>query len=327
MNVRIGTRGSALALAQSGDVADRLRGRGHSAELVVVSTTGDRVADRAFTDVGAFGVFVRELESALLDGTIDAAVHSYKDLPSRMPAGLTIAAVPERLSAADVLLVRKDAYTSSGGAIPLAQGARVGTSATRRRALILDARPDLVTGLLRGNVPTRVRALVDGKFDAIVLAAAGLARLARADGEHRLVLDDRIVVVRLDPAIFVPAPSQGAIAVQVRENDAAVRDAIAALDDPECRHTLEAERTVLALAEGGCTLPFGAWCRAHDGTLTLTAALGLADGSIARSVMSGSDPRALARSVWTDLERALPPSTAHDTAHDAAHTAPREVRA
>ena len=168
-------------------------------------------------------MFVRDLEVALLDGTIDAAVHSYKDLPSRMPAGLTIAAVPERVDAADVLLVRHDAFVASGGMLPVAHGARVGTSATRRRALILDARPDLVPGLLRGNVPTRVGALLDGKFEAIVLAAAGLERLARAAGEQRLVLDERIVVVRLDPAIFVPAPSQGAIAVQVRESDAVVR--------------------------------------------------------------------------------------------------------
>lgn len=323
MNVRVGTRGSALALAQSGDVANRLRARGHDAELIVVSTAGDRVADRAFTDVGAFGVFVRELESALLDGTIDAAVHSYKDLPSRMPAGLTIAAVPERLDAADVLLVRHDAFVASGGMLPVAHGARVGTSATRRRALILDARPDLVPGLLRGNVPTRVGALLDGKFEAIVLAAAGLERLARAAGEQRLVLDERIVVVRLDPAIFVPAPSQGAIAVQVRESDAVVRDAASALDDRECRRALEAERTALALAEGGCTLPFGAWCCVQGGALTLSAALGLADGSIARSVMSGSDPRALAHGVWGELDRAR----AHGAAHDSSRGAPREVRA
>jgi hydroxymethylbilane synthase len=307
MKLRIGTRGSALALAQSTDVADRLRARGHDVELVIVSTTGDRVTDRSFADVGAFGVFVRELEVALLDGTIDAAVHSYKDVPSRIPAGLIIAAVPERIDAADVLLVRRDAWRAERGAIPLRDGAHVGTSATRRRALLLDARPDLVPGLLRGNVPTRVRSLADGKFDAIILAAAGLARLAHAKGDHRLALGDEIVTVRLDPATFVPAPSQGAIAVQVRGNDADSRTAVAAIDDATCRRAVQTERAALALADGGCTLPFGAWCTvADDGVLTLTTALGLADGTVARSVISGTDPDAVANAAWNELSRAVP---------------------
>ena len=307
MKIRIGTRGSALALAQSTDVANRLRALGHEAELVIVSTTGDRVTDRSFADVGAFGVFVRELEVALLDGTIDAAVHSYKDVPSRMPLGLMIAAIPERLDAADVLLVQRDALRPSRGAIPLADGARVGTSATRRRALLLDARPDLVTGLLRGNVPTRVRSLAEGKFDAIILAAAGLERLARAEGEHRLSLGDDIVSVRLDPATFVPAPSQGAIAVQIRENDMAARHAVAALDDVTCRRAVLTERAALALADGGCTLPFGAWCTVADiGMLTLTVALGLENGTVARSVVTGAEPQAVANAAWSELTRAVP---------------------
>ncbi len=307
MKLRIGTRGSALALAQSTDVANRLRALGHEAELVVVSTTGDRVTDRSFADVGAFGVFVRELEVALLDGTIDAAVHSYKDVPSRMPLGLIIAAIPERLDAADVLLVRRDALRTERGAFPLADGARVGTSATRRRALLLDTRPDLVTGLLRGNVPTRVRMLADGKFDAIVLAAAGLERLGRVEGEHRLSLGDDIVSVRLDPATFVPAPSQGAIAVQVREDDVAPRQAVAALDDVTCRRAVLTERAALALADGGCTLPFGAWCSVADsGMLTLTAALGVESGPVARSVVTGTEPQAVANAAWSELSRAVP---------------------
>ena len=306
MRLRIGTRGSALALAQSTDVAARLRALGHDPELVVISTVGDRVTDRAFTDVGSFGVFVRELESALLEGAIDAAVHSYKDVPSRMPQGLAIAAVPERVDVADVLLVRRDAVAAGRDGLPLADGARVGTSATRRRALLLDARPDLVLGLLRGNVPTRVRSLSEGRFDAIVLAAAGLARLARADGEHRLTLGDDLTTVRLDPAVFVPAPSQGAIAVQVRESDVAVRAAVAPLDDRSCRRAIQAERAALYLAEGGCTLPFGAWCSvASDGTLTLVAALGLEDGSVARSVAVGEDPQAVASVAWDELSRGV----------------------
>jgi hydroxymethylbilane synthase len=307
MKIRIGTRGSALALAQSGDVAARLRALGHNPELVVISTTGDRVTDRSFSDVGSFGVFVRELESALLENTVDAAVHSYKDVPSRMPAGLTIAAVPERVDVADVLLVRRDAMAPLLAGLPLAKGARVGTSATRRRALLHDMRPDLDPGLLRGNVPTRVRSLIDGKFDAIILAAAGLDRLARAADEHRFTLDDSIVAVHLDPAAFVPAPSQGAIAVQVRESDTATLTAIAALDDPSCRRAIQTERAALYLAEGGCTLPFGAWCRvATDGTLTLVAALGLEDGTVIRAIATGTDPQSVAASAWAELSREVP---------------------
>lgn len=302
MKIRIGTRGSALALAQSNDVARRLTASGHEPDIVVISTEGDRVVDRSFIEVGAFGVFVREIESALLSGEVDVAVHSYKDLPSRTPDGLIIGAVPERVDVADVLLVRRGALAAPRGGLPLAEGARVGTSATRRRALLLSARPDLQIELLRGNVPTRVRALTEGKFDAIVLAAAGLARLARVEGPDRLTLPAAIEAVRLDPHWFVPAPSQGAIALQVREDHAAVRQAIAALDDPMCRRTLRAERTVLALAEGGCTLPFGAWCTADEaGMLTLRAVLGCDNAVVARSTATGDEPDVVAAEAWHAL--------------------------
>ncbi len=305
MKIRIGTRGSALALAQSNDVGARLRAKGHEPEIVIVSTVGDRVTDRSFIEVGSFGVFVRELENALLDGTIDAAVHSYKDVPSRMPAGLLIAAVPERVDSADVLLVRREAHVDGSNGIPLAPGARVGTSATRRRALLKAARPDLYVGLLRGNVPTRVRSLADGNFDAIVLAAAGLERLARADGDARLTLGSDIVSVRLDPALFVPAPSQGAIAVQVRENDADIRAAIASLDDPSCRRAVQTERAALYLADGGCTLPFGAWCSVTNDVLTLSVALGLEDGTVMRSAATGTDPQQVASAAWAGVSRGV----------------------
>ena len=171
MRIRIATRGSALARAQAMDVARRLAQLGHMPELVLVATAGDVNAERTFTDIGAFGIFVRELESALLDGRADVAVHSYKDLPSRSPESLVIAAVPERLDAADVLLVRAEAADVTAPVFPVRAHARVGTSAARRQALFAAARPDLAMGLLRGNVPTRVRALLDDRFDAIVLAA------------------------------------------------------------------------------------------------------------------------------------------------------------
>ena len=159
MMLRIGTRGSALARAQATDVARRLEAHGHSTETIIISTEGDRVTDRGFTEVGAFGIFVREIEAALLDGRVDVAVHSYKDLPSRSPDGLVIAAVPERVDVADVLLTRPIATAAERGMLPLRDGAQVGTSAARRQALLRSLRPDLEIGMLRGNVPTRVRAL------------------------------------------------------------------------------------------------------------------------------------------------------------------------
>ncbi|MEX2182659.1 MAG: hydroxymethylbilane synthase [Gemmatimonadaceae bacterium] len=299
MRVRIGTRGSALALAQATDVAHRLEAYGHATELVVLSTAGDRMTDRAFADVGAFGIFVREIETALLEGRVDVAVHSYKDLPSTGPAGLVVAAVPERLDAADVLLMHPSAMTDATP-IPLRDGARVGTSAARRTAQLRAAHPGLEIAPLRGNVPTRVRALVDGRYDAIVIAAAGLLRLERAAGAAaEPLVPPTLRRRRLDPAHFVPAPAQGAIAVQVRADDAGTRAAVAGIDDATSARALRAERAALALAEGGCTLPFGAWCRAAPaGALRLTVALGRSDGTIARAELEGDDPDALAASAW-----------------------------
>ena len=315
MNLRIGTRGSALARAQANDVARRLEAAGHTTEIVIITTLGDQATDRAFTDVGAFGIFVREIEAALITGRVDVAVHSYKDLPSQSPAELVIAAVPERLDAADVLLVRDDVSDPGRGPLPLRRGARVGTSAARRKAWLRALRPDLAVELLRGNVPTRVRALVEGRFDAIVLAAAGLARLERAPGNDRLVLPQGIVCVRLDPALFVPAPAQGAIALQVRRGAIAVHAAVAGVDDPTTSRALLAERAALRLAEGGCTLPFGAWCRKNpDGTLTLLAALGRDDGTVVRAQSTNGEPETLAAAVWTELMTASDPCEHNDNA-------------
>ena len=305
MRIRIATRGSALARAQAMDVARRLALLGHMPELVLIATAGDASTDRAFTDIGAFGIFVRELESALLGGRADVAVHSYKDLPSRSPEGLVIAAVPERLDAADVLLVRAEAADVTAPALPVRAHARVGTSAARRQALLAAARPDLAMGLLRGNVPTRVRALLDDRFDAIVLAAAGLARLDRA--QTMPLVPPHVVRTRLDPRRFVPAPSQGAIAVQARADAPDVLAAVRAIDDPGTARSLRAERGLLALAEAGCSLPFGAWCEAGAGdALVLHAVLGHADGSIARALATGEDPESVAAVAWAELTSAVP---------------------
>ncbi len=301
MKLRIGTRGSALALAQANDVAARLAALGHDPEITVISTTGDRVTDRAFTEVGAFGIFVREIESALLDGRVDLAVHSYKDLPSESPKELVIAAVPEREDVADLLLVRREACDTRQP-IPVKTGATVGTSAARRRAFLLHQRPDLKTALLRGNVPTRLRALVEGRFDAIILAAAGLTRLRRSGADLPDLEAGDITTIRLDPQQFVPAPSQGAIAVQVRRDAPLVHAVVAAIDDYATSRALRAERGALARAEAGCSLPFGAWCtETPDATLTLVTALADDDGVVRRVQVSGSDPDAVADAAWERL--------------------------
>jgi hydroxymethylbilane synthase len=301
MKLTIGTRGSALARAQANDVARRLTADGHRVDVAVISTLGDRAATEPFADVGAFGIFVREIEAALIAGDIDIAVHSYKDIPSTSPQGLVIASVPERLDPADLLLIRRDALDENAAHFPLRDGARVGTSAARRTAWLRAVRPDVVALPLRGNVPTRVAALCEGKYDAIVLAAAGIARLERLTDGDRLELPPTIAVVRLDPTRFVPAPSQGAIALQVRADRSAVIAAAGAINDARTARALCAEREALRLAEGGCSLPFGAWCSGVDGQLRLIVALGLADGSIAHGVKTGTDPDDVARAAWDDL--------------------------
>lgn len=270
----------------------------------MVSTTGDRVTDRGFAEVGSFGVFVREIEAALLAGRVDVAVHSYKDLPSVSPADLVIAAVPERVDAADVLLTSQSAHDSTAPGFPLRTGASVGTSAARRAALLLEIRPDLDVGLLRGNVPTRLKALAEGRFDAIVLAVAGVLRLERiADA---LLVAPGIVRTRLDPRRYVPAPAQGAIAVQVRREDAATRRAVEAIDDPATARALTTERALLGLAEAGCNQPFGAWCESRsDGSLRLFAVLGGDHEPLRRTEVGGSDPIAVAQQAWSDLQLAV----------------------
>ncbi|MEW5916701.1 MAG: hydroxymethylbilane synthase [Gemmatimonadota bacterium] len=306
MLLRIGTRGSALARAQAETVAARLRALDYGVEILVLSTAGDRATDRAFTDIGAFGVFVAEIEGALLDRSIDVAVHSYKDLPSRSVPGLVVAAVPERGDPADVLLLREDAHSPYTKALPLGGGALVGTSALRREALLREARPDLVFALLRGNVVTRVQSLVNARFDAIVLAAAGLERLEAAHAATRFIVPRGITQVRLDPSIFVPAPSQGALAVQVREDDAPVREAVTTLDDHTLADPLRAERSALALVEGGCRLPFGAWCDRHsDGALVMHCVLGQPDGRLTRCRVTGHDPQQIAAIAYAELTRTL----------------------
>ena len=244
--LRLATRKSALALAQSRQVARTLQDlvSGLRVEEVQVVTQGDRVLDRALSEVGGKGLFVREIEEALLDHRADLAVHSMKDLPAQMAAGLAMAAVPKRESPWDALV------TKGGLALAdLPRGARLGTSSLRRSRTVKAARPDLEVVLLRGNVDTRLRRLEAGDFDAIILAEAGLRRLGLSP--PRVVLE----------GVMVPAVAQGALALQTRADDAASRAIVARLHDETTALETEAERAVLGALSGDCGTPLGALAR------------------------------------------------------------------
>lgn len=274
--VRLGTRGSALAMAQSEQVAQGLRGAGRAVELVIVQTAGDRRApDTAWGE----GAFVAALEQALLGGEVDAAVHSAKDLPTAEDMRLVIAAYLPRADPRDALVCRERGTTLAE--LPLA--ARVGTDSPRRTGFLLAQRPDLEVHPLNGNVDTRLRRLDEGESDALVLAVAGLARLGREERIDEL----------LDPTVVPPAPGQGAIAVQVRRDDRRALEEISRLDHVLTRIAVEAERAFLRAAGGGCRAPIGALATVSGDLLTLRGAYVRPDGgSVLRGEVSGpaSDP-------------------------------------
>jgi len=297
MRVRIGSRGSRLALAQSRKIGARLAAAGHQPVEVVIETRGDRDQTSAFPEFGGAGVFVRGIERQLIAGAIDLAVHSYKDLPSEGPDELFVAAVPERLDPADTLLIRDDAFESGGGLLPLPQGARVGTASSRRQALLQASRADLRILPLRGNVDTRVRKLRDGDYDAIVLAQAGLQRLQDAGGALDM---EGVQLHRLDPDWFIPAPTQGALALQIRRDATELAAVLAPLHDESVAHPLEAERRLLALVQGSCELPFGAWCRAAGEGYRLGYALGDHERLVSGQ-LQGEAPAPLAELAWQEL--------------------------
>ncbi|MCH2128675.1 MAG: hydroxymethylbilane synthase [Pirellulaceae bacterium] len=254
--IRLGTRNSALARWQAKWVRDLLHSAGTFVELVPISTQGDRVQNTSIREVGSVGLFTKELQRALLDGRIDLAVHSLKDLPTDPVAGLTLAAVPSRSSPFDAL-VAADGVTLS----QLPPGSRVGTGSLRRQAQLLYARPDLQLADIRGNVDTRLRKLDEGQFDALLLAAAGLSRLA---------LTDRITET-IDPQVMIPAVGQGALGLEVREDNADTRDVVRTLDDRATHKAVIAERSLLATLRGGCLAPVGAWARFEEDHFVLDA--------------------------------------------------------
>lgn len=262
MKVRIGGRGSPLSRAQLDIVASLLRPKAE-VELVAITTTGDRLS-REQADMTGKDLFTREIDEALLCGTIDLAVHSLKDLPSRLPAGLGIVAVPPREDPSDVLISRSGEPLSA-----LAPGSRIGSSSPRRRAQILAARPDIAVSDARGNVDTRLRRLSEGRWDAIVLARAGLARLGRLDEISEV----------LSASVMLPAIGQGALAVVAREEAGELRELVASLDHAPSHREAIAERALLDLLEAGCRAPVAGLARHREGRLHLSGAAFAPDGS------------------------------------------------
>jgi hydroxymethylbilane synthase len=284
--IRVGTRASLLARTQTEQVVAALRRHGHDAEIETISTQGDVRADTPIAAFGGDGVFVRELERALLEGRIDAAVHSLKDLPTESTPGLVVACVPARALPFDVLVAREPCTLES-----LRPGAIIGTSSIRRVAQVRSLRGDLDIRPLRGNVDTRLRRLDAGDYDCLILAGAGLERLG---------LSHRITRV-LEPDAFWPAVSQGALGIQVRADDARVRRALEPLDDAATHEAVRAERSCLAALAGGCLAPIGAWGQRHDGMLEVGGCVLEAAGGGVRRVAAtvrasrdGLDAEALA---------------------------------
>ena len=287
--LRLGTRASPLARVQAEGVRAALAARhpGLTVELVFVRTTGDRVTG-PLAAAGGKGLFVKEIEEALLDGRIDAGVHSMKDVPARLAAGLVIGAVPERADARDVLI------GGDGGLAGLPPGARIGTASPRRRAQLLAHRPDLAVVLLRGNVDTRLRKWRAGEVDALLLAAAGLARLGISEpAAQPLPVDE-----------FLPAVGQGALALECRADDGATRALLAAVDQPAAASAVAAERAFLAAVGGDCNSAIAAHATLADGRLTLRALVTDPDGRRRleeRDTAPAADAEALGRTVATRL--------------------------
>ena len=285
--IRIGSRGSQLALWQAHHIADALRLLGHEVTIEVIRTTGDRMQTVAFASVGAKGMFTKEIEDALVAGTIDLAVHSLKDLPTDLGEAFVLGAIPVRADPRDVLVSER-----YGGLAALPAGAIVGTSSLRRQAQLRALRPDLEYVEFRGNVDRRLAKLGQGKADAIILAAAGLDRLQKTAGVRE----------RFAPEVLCPAPGQGALAIECRAGDTAMLAALQPLDDRETRQAITAERRCLAALGGGCLVPIGAYCHRHGDELRLRAVVASADG---RQVVSGEQQHTDADVLGDQLAQTL----------------------
>ena len=295
-NVRIGTRGSALALWQANHVRGLIESLGNTTELVIIKTQGDRIDDIPFSKMSGKGFFTKELEDAQLDGRVDLAVHSMKDMTTEAVGGLVIGAMIGREDPRDLLLARPDALEDGRG-LPLRHGTRVGTSSARRQAQALHLNPGITLADLRGNVPTRVQKLRDGHYDAILIAAAGIARLG---------LDLEGLAARpLDPERFVPAPAHGRLALQCRD-EPWLRELLGQMHMADAARPVLAERWLLERLDGGCQLPFGCHVRpvASGFALDLFLQGRESEGSPKPPLalhLEGPDPMALAHAAWESV--------------------------
>ncbi|QLA17467.1 hydroxymethylbilane synthase [Desulfolutivibrio sulfoxidireducens] len=287
----IATRGSQLALWQANHVADRLRTAhpGLTTELVVIKTKGDKILDVPLAKVGGKGLFVKEIEEALVDGRADLAVHSMKDVPAEQPEGLVLGVVPEREELSDALLTRGETSLAA-----LAPGSRLGTSSLRRKSQLLMRRRDLSIVDLRGNLDTRVGKLLRGDFAAIVVAGAGLNRLGLSAPAR----------IPLTPPDFLPAAGQGALGIEYRANDADTAAKVAFLDHPDTRDAVAAERGFLVGLDGGCQVPISAWAVITGDTVTLTGMVSdVAGDRVVRETATG--PRTEARAIGLALAETI----------------------
>ncbi len=277
MKITIGSRGSKLALWQANYIADRLRELGAEVRIEVIKTTGDKIQDVPLAKVGGKGLFTKEIEEALLAGTVDVAVHSMKDMPTEVPAGLVISAIPEREEPRDALI--------GADVAGLRDGMKIGTSSLRRSAQLRAHVPGLVIENLRGNLDTRLRKLDEGKYDAIVLAAAGLRRLGWADRIQELIA----------PEVMCPAVGQGALAIETRDDGGAAQELAKKLNHAETRACVTAERAFLAVLGGGCQVPIGAHAhpRWRDRASRRTGRLARWQQRFCAAGASGSDPEKL----------------------------------
>jgi len=285
--LRIGSRGSQLALWQTNHISALLRARGHEVEIEIIHTTGDKITDVALAKVGTKGMFTKEIEEALAAKLVDLAVHSLKDLPTELLKGFEIAAITERQDARDAFCSKNYSKIED-----LPNGARVGTSSLRRQAQLKAIRPDLDIHPLRGNVDTRLRKLEQGQYDAIILASAGLQRLGKTELVNEII----------SPEIMCPAAGQGALGIEIREGDARTRELLAFLNDPNARAATTCERALLNSLGGGCQVPIGAFAEIRHGKLHLDSIVADPDGTkLLRDSREGTDPEKLGSEAGASL--------------------------
>jgi len=287
--LRIGSRGSQLALWQANHIATLLREHGHEITLEIIKTTGDKILDVSLAKVGTKGMFTKEIEEALADGRVDLAVHSLKDLPTEVTSGFHIVAITKRENPCDVLVAKRYAEIQA-----LPHGGRIGTSSLRRQAQLKVLRPDLDIQPLRGNVDTRLRKLESGEYDAIILAAAGVNRLGLTALAKQVIPAD----------IMCPAAGQGALGIEIRKGDHNTEQHLKFLDDSSARRTTTCERALLSKLGGGCQVPIGAFAEMRSGLIHLRGVVADPDGSrILRESRDGDNPLRLGNDVGEALLR------------------------